>query len=182
MERGQSGTLVPFLFLDPFKNSLYSYWASFTNIFFRFVSNDTCAQILPGFSLVQHCGLSSGSNVTFVLINTNMSWTEAQSYCREHHTDLASVRNLDENQKIKELISGLTVWIGLSRETWKWTDGRNSSFRFWKKNPPEPNNNYEKETCVAAYFEDSGRWEDWPCHYKRASICYRVINSKLCKR
>ncbi|XP_065820155.1 uncharacterized protein [Labrus bergylta] len=135
------------------------------------------------------CSDVTGSNVTFVLINTNMSWTEAQSYCREHHTDLASVRNLDENQKIKELISGLTVWIGFSRETWKWTDGRNSSFRFWKKNPPEPNNNYEKETCVAAYFEDSGRWEDWPCHYKRASICYRdaslsqrVVKVRLVKR
>ncbi|XP_060889912.1 C-type lectin-like isoform X2 [Labrus mixtus] len=118
------------------------------------------------------CSDVTGSNVTFVLINTSMSWTDAKSYCREHHTDLASVRNLDENQKIKELISGLTVWIGLSRETWKWTDGSNSSFRYW--NLSEPNNNYETEGCVAAYFKDSGRWEDWPCHYKRASICYRA--------
>ncbi|XP_060908795.1 uncharacterized protein LOC132985437 isoform X2 [Labrus mixtus] len=133
------------------------------------------------------CSDVTGSNVTFVLISTSMSWTDAQIYCREHHKDLASVRNLDENQKIKELISGLTVWIGLSRETWKWTDGRNSSFRYWKKN--EPNNNYETETCVAAYFKDSGRWEDWPCHYKRASICYRdasvsqrVVKVRLVKR
>uniref|UniRef100_A0A3Q3EV49 C-type lectin domain-containing protein n=1 Tax=Labrus bergylta TaxID=56723 RepID=A0A3Q3EV49_9LABR len=121
--------------------------------------------------LVQHCGLSSGSNVTFVLINTNMSWTEAQRYCREHHTDLASVRNLDENQKIKNLSSGHEVWIGLSRETWKWMDGSNSLFRYWGEN--EPNNCSQNEKCVAAHFEKSGRWEDWSCHYKRASICYR---------
>nr|XP_029138478.1 macrophage mannose receptor 1-like [Labrus bergylta] len=129
-----------------------------------------CSNILPGYSLVQHCGLSSGWNVTFVLINTNMTWTEAQSYCREHHTDLASVRNLDENQKIKKLSSGSLIWIGLFRESWKWTDGSNSSFRYWNEN--EPNNSDEPETCVAAYLIKSGRWEDWPCHYKRASICY----------
>nr|XP_020515656.1 macrophage mannose receptor 1-like [Labrus bergylta] len=133
------------------------------------------------------CSDVTGSNVTFVLINTNMSWTEAQRYCREHHTDLASVRNLDENQKIKNLSSGHEVWIGLSRETWKWMDGSNSLFRYWGEN--EPNNCSQNEKCVAAHFEKSGRWEDWSCHYKRASICYRdaslsqrVVKVRLVKR
>ncbi|XP_068454392.1 putative C-type lectin domain family 20 member A isoform X2 [Clinocottus analis] len=40
-----------------------------------------------------------GPNETFVFISTYMNWTEAQSYCREHHTDLAIVRNLEENLK-----------------------------------------------------------------------------------
>ncbi|KAM6994316.1 C-type lectin lectoxin-Thr1-like [Tautogolabrus adspersus] len=101
-----------------------------------------------------------------------MSWAEAQSYCREHHTDLASVRNMHENQKVNQLFGPRQkVWIGLNRESWKWTDGSNSSFRYWKKD--EPNNNFKNETCVAADFLNSGRWEDWPCHYKRAFICYR---------
>ncbi|XP_020515657.1 macrophage mannose receptor 1-like [Labrus bergylta] len=118
------------------------------------------------------CDLT-GSNVTFVLISTDMSWTEAQSYCREHHTDLASVRNLDENQKIKELIPFLqAVWIGLSRETWKWLDGSNSSFRYWNLGFSEPNNLFSKEACVSADFGNFGKWEDWPCGYKRSYICY----------
>uniref|UniRef100_A0A3Q3G1K8 C-type lectin domain-containing protein n=1 Tax=Labrus bergylta TaxID=56723 RepID=A0A3Q3G1K8_9LABR len=119
------------------------------------------------------CCDATGSNVTFVLISTDMSWTEAQSYCREHHTDLASVRNLDENQKIKELIPFLqSVWIGLSRETWKWLDGSNSSFRYWNLGFSDPNNLFSKEACVSADFGNFGKWEDWPCGYKRSYICY----------
>ncbi|XP_036959337.1 putative C-type lectin domain family 20 member A isoform X2 [Acanthopagrus latus] len=56
-----------------------------------------------------------GLNVTFVLIETLMNWTEAQSYCREHHTDLASVRNMIENQKVADLVpAGQEAWIGFT--------------------------------------------------------------------
>ncbi|KAM6982028.1 uncharacterized protein LKV04_012727 [Tautogolabrus adspersus] len=115
----------------------------------------------------------TGPNVTFVLISTDMSWTEAQSYCREHHTDLASVRNMAENQEIKGLIPFLqAAWIGLSRETWKWLDGSNFSFRYWNQGFSEPNNLFSKEACVSADFGNFGKWEDWPCDYKRSYICY----------
>uniref|UniRef100_A0A8P4KKP2 C-type lectin domain-containing protein n=1 Tax=Dicentrarchus labrax TaxID=13489 RepID=A0A8P4KKP2_DICLA len=119
-----------------------------------------------------HCGLFSGPNVTFVLTNNNLTWTQAQIYCREHHTDLASVRNMTENQKVKELVaSGQNVWIGLFRDSWKWSDGSKSSFRYWNQDAKEPNNNFGKEACVAAVF-NSGKWEDWNCDWKRAFICY----------
>uniref|UniRef100_A0A8P4GP41 C-type lectin domain-containing protein n=1 Tax=Dicentrarchus labrax TaxID=13489 RepID=A0A8P4GP41_DICLA len=98
-------------------------------------------------------------NVTFVLNNNLMSWTQAQSYCREHHTDLASVRNMAENQKVKELVAlGQIVWIGLYRDSWKWSDGSNSSFRYWQTG--EPNNNGGKESCTATVLTHSGKWED----------------------
>ncbi|CAJ1084310.1 macrophage mannose receptor 1-like [Xyrichtys novacula] len=113
----------------------------------------------------------TGSDVTFVLINTSMSWTEAQSYCRNHHTDLAWVKNTTDNQRVKDLVSGQKVWIGLSRESWKWSDGSQSTFRFWKQESKEPNNNFENETCVSADFSSSGRWEDWNCDYKRTFVC-----------
>ncbi|GLD50623.1 macrophage mannose receptor 1-like protein, partial [Lates japonicus] len=118
-----------------------------------------------------------GSNVTFVFINNPMTWTEAQSYCRTHHTDLASVRNMEENQRVTEVIpSGQSVWIGLFRDSWKWSDGSNSSFRYWNEAAGEPNG--AKENCAAADFKSSGKWEDRNCDQRRAFICYSVPVSK----
>ncbi|XP_031167986.2 L-selectin-like [Sander lucioperca] len=124
------------------------------------------------------CAPFSGSDVTFVFINTtSMTWTAAQSYCRDHYTDLASVRNMTENQKIQEVIvGGNLAWIGLFRDSWKWSNGSNSSFSFWKNGQPDNKNG--NEACVAADFSQSGTWEDWPCDMERAFICYGPVVSK----
>uniref|UniRef100_A0A3P9DND4 C-type lectin domain-containing protein n=1 Tax=Maylandia zebra TaxID=106582 RepID=A0A3P9DND4_9CICH len=108
-------------------------------------------------------GLFSGSTRTFVFINIITSWANARSYCRLHYTDLASVRSMTENQKIDNLVPlGIRVWIGLFRESWKWMDGSNSSFTYWKTN--EPNG---PEPCVAANFEENAKWEDWNCESQK---------------
>lgn len=100
-----------------------------------------------------------------------MNWIAAQSYCRKHHSDLASVRNMAENQKLQKLVTGtVKVWIGLYRDAWKWSDGSNFSLSYW--NTAEPNNNYAREQCAAANFKASGKWEDWDCGSKKAFICY----------
>ncbi|XP_074500928.1 C-type lectin BML-2-like isoform X2 [Sebastes fasciatus] len=123
------------------------------------------------------CLYVRGPNVTFILINIPMTWTEAQSYCRDRYTDLASVRNMTDNQKVQELVpAGESVWIGLFRDSWKWSDGSNSSFRYWGAG--EPNNDAGKEPCVVADFSHSGQWEDWPCDVKRAFICYSPPTTK----
>ncbi|XP_039460892.1 L-selectin-like isoform X3 [Oreochromis aureus] len=116
------------------------------------------------------CSDVRGLNMTFVFINNSMTWMEAQSYCRANYTDLASVTNMSENQKAKELVpAGQKVWIGLFRDSWKWTDGSNSSFRHWNTNEP---NGASKETCTAANFGSAGRWEDWNCDRMTAFVCY----------
>ncbi|XP_034089909.1 secretory phospholipase A2 receptor-like [Gymnodraco acuticeps] len=113
----------------------------------------------------------TGPNATFVPIESYMTWTDAQSYCREHHTDLASVRNPAENQQIVELLPAVDYhfWIGLYRDSWKWSDGSNSSFKYWKVN--EPNYSASK-VCVAAAFDNSGKWEDLDCGVEKPFICY----------
>ncbi|XP_034005417.1 C-type lectin-like [Trematomus bernacchii] len=115
-----------------------------------------------------------GQNVTFVLVNILMTWTEAQSYCRANHTDLASVRNMAENQQVQDLVPARgIVWIGLYRDSWKWSDGRKYSFSHWSAS--EPNNIDGNELCVVAYFDNFGRWEDWRCEDKRPFICYKLL-------
>ncbi|TNN30225.1 Macrophage mannose receptor 1 [Liparis tanakae] len=108
----------------------------------------------------------------FVLITTSMTWPEAQSYCREHHTDLAMVRNMEESQVVRNLDpSGGKVWIGLYRDPWKWSDGSESSFRSW--NLLEPRYDVgSSETCVAADFSADGLWETLDCNAKSAFICF----------
>ncbi|XP_062283204.1 macrophage mannose receptor 1-like [Scomber scombrus] len=120
------------------------------------------------------CSSVRGSNVTFILINSTMSWTEAQSYCRANYTDLATVRNEAENQEVKNLTDGEWVWIGLFRDSWKWSDGSNSSFRYWKSGEP----NGGKKACVAMNFNRSGGWGDWTCDQNKPFICYKEIVPK----
>ncbi|XP_078025836.1 C-type mannose receptor 2-like isoform X2 [Epinephelus lanceolatus] len=130
-------------------------------------------------SLKVVCSYVRGSDVTFILITKSMTWTEAQSHCRVNYTDLTSVRNMTENQKVQELIpAGERVWIGLFRDSWKWSDGSYSSFRHWL--PRQPDNNGGNEDCVTAHFEfgSSGQWFDWSCASRTAFICYSTPTTK----
>ncbi|CDQ84675.1 unnamed protein product [Oncorhynchus mykiss] len=113
---------------------------------------------------------------TFIFIDEPIkAFSEAQSYCREYHTDLASVRNQTENQEIQKMVSkGSKVWIGLFRDSWKWSDGSDSSFRYW--NHTQPNNNGGVQSCGAAVFKGgkswTERWFDWNCKDRHPFVCY----------
>ncbi|XP_063736651.1 uncharacterized protein LOC134862580 [Eleginops maclovinus] len=115
----------------------------------------------------------TGTNATFVSTEGLMTWPEAQSYCREHHTDLASVRNQTENQQIVELLHERgNYWIGLSRPNWTWSDGSPSSFRYWREKEP---NCRDPNVCVAADFYNSGKWDDLDCGVMKPFICYKNV-------
>uniref|UniRef100_A0A1A8FFG9 C-type lectin domain-containing protein n=1 Tax=Nothobranchius korthausae TaxID=1143690 RepID=A0A1A8FFG9_9TELE len=113
------------------------------------------------------CSNVSGGNVTFILNKNPLNWTDAQSYCRQHYTDLASVRNLSENEQIWRLITGST-WIGLYKNTWKWSNGLFFMYNYWQGLEPDGGN----EKCTAANFANSGRWVDWPCGLEKPFVCY----------
>uniref|UniRef100_UPI003AAAFE93 C-type mannose receptor 2-like n=1 Tax=Centroberyx gerrardi TaxID=166262 RepID=UPI003AAAFE93 len=120
----------------------------------------------------------------FILVNESKTWTEAQSYCRERYTDLASVRNQAENDEIKMKNQGSNAWIGLFRDLWKWSDGSHTSFTNWNTENSEPNG-YIAESCVASRY---GKWEDWPCSRRFYFACYndvpvtkQVVRVKLTK-
>ena len=106
-----------------------------------------------------------------------MSWPGARDYCRTHHTDLTSVRNEEENQKIQEVAGDLTVWVGLFTDTFKWSDQSNSSFRYWKEG--DRFSSPRAERCVNLVIHNSGRWEKQPCHWLRRVFCNCELHFNL---
>ncbi|XP_051950165.1 uncharacterized protein LOC127620854 [Xyrauchen texanus] len=120
------------------------------------------------------------SSEEYIFNSTDMNWRDAQSFCREKHTDLASVRNQNENQMIQQIIKNHTgsdknVWIGLFRDSLEWSDHSESSFRFWT--PQEPNNKDNAENCTVISLKDQrGKWEDWRCNKTFSFVCYEGVS------
>ncbi|KTF71260.1 hypothetical protein cypCar_00046257 [Cyprinus carpio] len=116
------------------------------------------------------------ASATYVIIYQSKTWTEAQSYCREHHTDLISIRNEVENQKIQYFIRNnyyyyYNIWIGLYR-TRSWSDQSNSSFTYWSTWQPDT-----AGTCTAVSFRNSGKWTDENCNYAFPFFCHNASTS-----
>ncbi|GLD64671.1 uncharacterized protein AKAME5_001620300 [Lates japonicus] len=72
----------------------------------------------------------------FTLVSSSMNWHNAQVYCREQHTDLATVRNQVENDQLQKMLNGNQVWIGLTGMSWMWSDGSEPSFVTWRQDEP----------------------------------------------
>ncbi|XP_077088895.1 macrophage mannose receptor 1-like [Siphateles boraxobius] len=112
------------------------------------------------------------ASASYVWVYIYKNWTEAQSYCREHHTDLISIRNETENLKLQSLYQYYSsFWIGLYR-TRSWSDQSNSSFSNWRTG--QPDNAGSSEYCTAVSFGDSGSWTDENCNTAFSFICYSV--------
>ncbi|XP_030635244.1 macrophage mannose receptor 1-like [Chanos chanos] len=112
------------------------------------------------------------SSDRYIVITETKTWREAQSYCREHHTDLVSVRNQTENNMIRSLIKdSSSAWIGMFMDSWKWSDQSKSSFRNWA--PGQPDNNVGIENCAVMLVtgDELGQWHDLPCGTKKTFVC-----------
>ncbi|XP_025761218.1 putative C-type lectin domain family 20 member A isoform X2 [Oreochromis niloticus] len=109
-------------------------------------------------------------NKTFHLIETSVTWTQAQSYCRQHHTDLASGLDQIYSEEFKKLQNSTALWIGLFRDSWRWSDGSNFSFRYWDMD--SFNDGLNKRTCATTLLERSGRWSSAGCDQRKPFFCY----------
>ncbi|XP_029903238.1 C-type mannose receptor 2-like [Myripristis murdjan] len=109
----------------------------------------------------------------FILVREHKTWTEAQSHCRQHYTDLASVRNQSENEEIFSLVSDHeeAVWIGLFRDL-KWSDGSAMSFTNWNTERPDGINT---QNCVAT---TNGKWKTSPCSDRKYFVCYGAADEE----
>ncbi|XP_032439673.1 C-type mannose receptor 2-like [Xiphophorus hellerii] len=105
------------------------------------------------------------------LIKDKKTWQEAQSFCREKHTDLISGTKQLQDGEVKNLMKpNDELHIGLFRDTWRWSDGSSFSFRHWNNdfNYKESNSGQ----CVMTVFNDGGRWKNMNCDERKPFICY----------
>ncbi|XP_054914694.1 C-type mannose receptor 2-like isoform X4 [Poeciliopsis prolifica] len=106
------------------------------------------------------------------LIEEKKSWLEAQSYCREKHTDLISGMKQLQDEEVKKLMNygSIQVYFGLFRDTWRWSDGSSFSFRHW--NLQFNDEQYNGRQCAMTVFDNGGRWRNEKCDEKKPFICY----------
>ncbi|XP_034156160.2 C-type mannose receptor 2-like isoform X1 [Pangasianodon hypophthalmus] len=132
------------------------------------------------------CGIEANIPHRYHFVNENKTWSEAQTYCREKYTDLATINNMEEMKKLNHTLKKETAeqaWIGLQREgtgEWQWSladqtfyrDG--DTYRNW--NSGEPNNCKKNEFCVFM-SESNGFWFDDPCNRALPFVCYEEKNT-----
>ncbi|XP_027004171.1 C-type mannose receptor 2-like [Tachysurus fulvidraco] len=112
---------------------------------------------------------------------TQKSWPDAQNYCKEMYTNLATIVSYADYLQLKKESArkGLVepAWVGLydSVDSWRWSLNdillKNINFMNW--NPGEPDNYVAKELCVII-MGTNGYWADKPCTGLRPFICYNV--------
>ncbi|KAK2894317.1 hypothetical protein Q8A73_016801 [Channa argus] len=146
----------------PFLNQIYNKVCVLIRTSGKWEDAD-CSNTLP---FICYNGTLNHS-LSLIFVNEPKSWTEAQKYCRQHHTDLASVRNQAENDQMKLMIHNQTTWIGLYRDLWKWSDGSSYSVNNWYSGgaPSATATNI----CVVSYF---GKWKNLDCNTKHDIACF----------
>ncbi|XP_047668750.1 E-selectin-like isoform X2 [Tachysurus fulvidraco] len=116
----------------------------------------------------------------YILITQFMTWYDARSYCKQHHTDLASVRNPTEHSIVGALNSGTWTWIGLVRDPWYWTD-QTTNVSVIKWSPGNADDYLKNKSCV---YLNGGLADVEQCSNMMPFFCYvfptqKIIRMKL---
>uniref|UniRef100_A0A3Q2DYK2 C-type lectin domain-containing protein n=2 Tax=Cyprinodon variegatus TaxID=28743 RepID=A0A3Q2DYK2_CYPVA len=111
------------------------------------------------------------------------TWTEAQQYCREKHTDLATVSNMTDMKRLLCNSAGnmKEAWIGLydqrdAKRTWHWSlPGVEfiESEKNWADDEPN-NKGTDGQNCGIIWKSDllSLKWGDISCNERYPFFCY----------
>ncbi|KAJ7997560.1 hypothetical protein DPEC_G00230270 [Dallia pectoralis] len=152
--------------------------------YLSYVGNQTVNQTYTNYIQVwiEQCSISLKTSHQYHLVNMNKNWTEAQSFCRETYTDLATITDPDEYNSVtcqinSTLGSSGQAWIGL-KYNWRWslenneTEGISSGWPGgypWVQNV----NMYSYgQFCVMMNPSNGEKWQEYDCDSTTYFVCY----------
>ncbi|KAF3837668.1 hypothetical protein F7725_009436 [Dissostichus mawsoni] len=101
--------------------------------------------------------VSSFVDRQYYFVDEMKNMTEAQSYCREKYTDLATVHSMEVVKLLNDSFGSNTskAWIGLydDRDTWSWSLSNTGFNNF------APSNSDRREHCTLNSSERVPAWE-----------------------
>uniref|UniRef100_A0AAQ6AL49 C-type lectin domain-containing protein n=1 Tax=Amphiprion ocellaris TaxID=80972 RepID=A0AAQ6AL49_AMPOC len=135
--------------------------------------------------VTRFCIPSSHHIREFHYVNLKMNWTNAQNYCREKYTDLASIESTNHIKRLTTpYLDTEIAWIGLRDDPDAWKSNMGNSINSWRwsvtREPSttgyqnwvfaNPNNLFSAEYCVI--MDIAGAWLDTRCGFLKFFVCY----------
>lgn len=124
-------------------------------------------------------GSTQVSEHTYTLVQQDMTWADAQSYCSSHGGYLATITSEEEYERVLDTMSGTEIavcWVGGERSGngWGWVTGETFSFEAWADK--EPNNEGGNESCLCLLKnpDDGWGWYDCPNDLGSTYKAYRM--------
>eukprot|EP00105_Crassostrea_gigas_P034317 XP_019918465.1 PREDICTED: type-2 ice-structuring protein-like [Crassostrea gigas] len=128
--------------------------------------------------------ISSGNGKVYVFEDNPVTWSMADTSCKNTGGTLAMIHSYDEHLFIKSVLDNFPMniqkyKIGGRKDNnghWVWNDGRPVHHKYWA--PDEPNNAGQKENCLEYFLKGPGYlWNDRTCTdiggYVCQSMCFR---------